>query len=289
MSKPVLGRGLDALLGPVPAAGGDGADGVARLAVDKIKPNRNQPRSRFGEESLRELADSIKVHGLAQPVLVSPSAAPGEYEVIAGERRLRAARMAGLAVVPCVVRQVTERERHELALVENLQREDLNPVEEARSVKKLMADHSLTQEEAARVLGKSRPAVANKLRLLDLPEDVLRAVEEGALTEGHARALLGLEDAGGREEMARRILMERLTVRDVEKLVTDWRSARGTGRVKTVHRKNPDVRHMEEELQRHLGRRVSIESRGRHKGWVKLEFYSLDDLEVLLKHLKRAK
>lgn len=289
MQKPVLGRGLDALLKPTTPSADGARESVARLSLDKIKPNRHQPRAHFKAEALQELADSIKVHGLAQPVLVSPSAVPGEYELIAGERRLRAAKMAGLTEIPAVVRQVTDRQRHELALIENLQREDLNPLEEAQSVKKLMAAFSLTQEEAARVLGKSRSAVANKLRLLDLPEDVRKALSEGEITEGHARALLGVEDDEEKAALARRILAEKLTVRDVERLVTDWQSAAAGGRVKAVRRKNPDVRHMEEELQRSLGRRVTIDPRGKHKGWVKLEFYSVDDLETLLKHLKRVK
>lgn len=287
MSKPALGRGLDALLKPVaaPVAG----ESVAKLPLDKIRPNRHQPRVHFAPESLQELADSIRVHGLAQPILVSPAAAPGEYELVAGERRLRAAKMAGLTEIPCVVRTVNDRQRHELALVENLQREDLNPLEEAASMRKLMDGFQLTQEEIARVLGKSRPAVANKLRLLDLPEAVAQALAEGAITEGHARALLALEDAGSQAEMARRILAERLTVRDVERLVADWASAHAEGRVKAPRRKNPDIRHMEEELQRLLGRRVSVDQKGKQKGWVKLEFYSIADLETLLKILKRGK
>lgn len=287
MSKPALGRGLDALLKPVsaPAAG----ESVARLALDKIRPNRHQPRAHFNEESLRELSDSIRVHGVAQPILVSPSASPGEFELIAGERRLRAAKLAGLTEIPCVVRSVTDRQRHELALVENLQREDLNPLEEAASIKKLMEAFSLTQEDAARVLGRSRPAVANKLRLLDLPDSVARALAEGTLTEGHARALLGLSDAEAQARIARRVLVEKLTVRDVERMVADWASAKADGRVKLGRRKNPDVRHMEEDLQRVLGRRVSVEAKGKQKGWVKLEFYSFDDLEALLKQLKRSK
>ena len=288
MQKPVLGRGLDALLKPAIAPDGS-REAVARLSIDKIKPNRHQPRTHFKAEALQELADSIKAHGLAQPILVSPSASPGEYELIAGERRLRAAKMAGLTEIPAVVRQVTDRQRQELALIENLQREDLNPVEEAQAVKKLMQAFSLTQEEAARVLGKSRPAVANKLRLLELPEDVRRALAEGDITEGHARALLGLDGDDGRAAIARRVLAEKLTVRDVERLVADWRSAAASGRVKAARRKNPDVRHMEEELQRSLGRRVSVDAKGKQKGWIKLEFYSVEDLETLIRHLKRAK
>jgi ParB family chromosome partitioning protein len=289
MQKPALGRGLDALLKPSTASADGSRESVARLPIDKIKPNRHQPRTHFKAEALQELADSIKVHGLAQPVLVTTTAIPGEYELIAGERRLRASKMAGLAEIPCVVRQVTDRQRHELALIENLQREDLNPLEEAQSIKKLMASFSLTQEDAARVLGKSRPAVANKLRLLELPEDVRRALAEGEITEGHARALLGIPGDDGRAALARRVMTEKLTVRDVERLVADWSSATAGGKVKPSRRKNPDVRHMEEDLQRVLGRRVAVEARGKQKGWVKLEFYSLDDLETLLKLLKRGK
>jgi ParB family transcriptional regulator, chromosome partitioning protein len=287
-----LGRGLDALLKPAaPAgapAGAESDGGAAKIPVDKIRANRSQPRRHFAEEALKELAESIKVHGLAQPLLVSRSAVPGEYELVAGERRLRAAKLAGLAEVPCVIRAVTDRERHELSLIENLQRQDLNAVEEAESIRKLMTEHSLTQEEVARALGRSRPAVANKLRLLELPEDVRRAVIEGRLSEGHARAILGVEDAARRSELGRRVVSGHMTVREVETLVADWASARREGRVKLAKKKDADVRHLEEDLQKSLGRRVELQAKGKSKGWLRLEFYSLDDLDRLIKALKKT-
>lgn len=287
MQHKALGRGLDALLQPTlsnPAAG----EAVSKLPVDKIRPNRYQPRTRFSEAALQELSESIRVHGLAQPLLVSPSAVPGEFELVAGERRLRAARLAGLAEVPCVVRTVNDRERHELSLIENIQREDLNPIEEAESIRKLMAEFSLTQEDVARTLGRSRSAVANRLRLLDLPGPVREAVMEGQLSEGHARALLGLAEKD-QTELGERILREKLTVRDVERIVADWQTATRDGRVRPAKRKNADVRHLEEELQRSLGRRVQIQSQGKSRGWVRLEFYSVDDLQTLIQQLRAPK
>jgi ParB family chromosome partitioning protein len=287
MERKALGRGLEALLKPG-SGSGPAADGqaVVKIPVDKVRPNRHQPRTRFTPDSLAELSESIKVHGLAQPLLVTASAVPGEYELVAGERRLRAARMAGLVDVPCVVRQLTDRERHELSLIENIQREDLNPLEEAESMRKLMDEVGLTQEELARRLGKSRSALANRLRLLELPQMLRNALLEGLITEGHARALLGLADRTQQEELGKRVVQEKLTVRDVEKLVLDWASAARTGRVKTPRRKNADVRHLEEDLQRTLSRRVVIDARAKNKGWVRLEFYSLDDLDSLVARLK---
>jgi ParB family chromosome partitioning protein len=282
-----LGRGLDALLKQADT-GAAGREGVMRLPTDKIRPNRYQPRTTFAAEALQDLADSIKTHGLAQPLLVSPSAVPGEYELVAGERRLRASKMAGLTEVPCVVRTVTERERHELSLVENIQRQDLNALEEAESLRRLMKEFSVTQEEVAKALGRSRSAVANKLRLLDLPDEVRSALGEGLITEGHARAILGVEEDGRREELSRRVLREKLTVRDVEKLVSDWAGAARSGKLRTPKKKDADIRHLEEDLQKSLGRKVEIQSRGT-KGWMRLAFYSIDDLQVLIRQLKKAK
>lgn len=281
-----LGRGLDALLQP-PAARPEG-ESIAKLPVDKIHPNRHQPRATFSDESLKELAESIRLHGLAQPLLVSAATIPGEYELVAGERRLRAAKMAGLTEVACVVRVVTDRERGELSLIENIQREDLNALEEGEAYRKLMGQFGLTQEDVAQRVGKSRPAVANKLRLLDLPAPLKDALRAGQITEGHARALLGIGDKSRQEEIGRRVLADKLTVREVEKIVLGWQSALDTGRVKTAKRKNPDVRHLEEDLQKALGRRVEIMSRGK-KGWLKLAFYSADDFDTLIQHLRGKK
>jgi ParB family chromosome partitioning protein len=287
MVHKALGRGLEALLKPAVGNAGPAPEGsVAKISVDKIRPNRYQPRVRFTAESLQELADSIQIHGLAQPLLVAPSAVPGEFELVAGERRLRASRMAGLVEVPCVVRVVTERERHELSLVENLQREDLNPIEEAESVRRLMDDAGLTQEDVARRLGKSRSAVANKLRLLDLSQMLRNALIEDLLSEGHARALLGISNRAQQEDLGKRVVQEKLTVRDVEALVAAWAKGVPETSPSVPPQKNPDVRHIEEDLQRLLGRRVVINARGKTKGWVRLDFYSIDDLDVIVQQLR---
>lgn len=287
MAHKALGRGLEALLKPAAGNSAPVAEGtIAKISIDKIRPNRYQPRVRFTAESLQELADSIQIHGLAQPLLVAPSAVPGEFELVAGERRLRASRMAGVVDVPCVVRVVTERERHELSLVENLQREDLNPVEEAESVRRLMDDAGFTQEEVARRLGKSRSAVANKLRLLDLSQMLRNALIENLLTEGHARALLGISDRVQQEDLGKRVVQEKMTVREVEALVAAWTKGGPESSPHVPPKKNPDVRHIEEDLQRLLGRRVVINARGKSKGWVRLDFYSIDDLDVIVQQLK---
>ncbi len=290
MAHKALGRGLEALLKPVvgnlpPATEGS----IAKIPVDKIRANRYQPRVRFTPESLQELADSIQIHGLAQPLLVAPSVVPGEFELVAGERRLRASRMAGLVDVPCVIRVVTERERHELSLVENLQREDLNAIEEAESVKKLMDEAGLTQEEVAKRLGKSRSAVANKIRLLELPQMLRNALIEELLSEGHARALLGVTDRVQQEELGKRVVQEKLTVRDVEALVSALSSGPSSGRAVPAQKKDSDVRHIEEDLQRILGRRVVINARGKTRGWLRLDFYSIDDLDVIVTQLRSVK
>lgn len=289
MVQKALGRGLEALLKPAMGGGTDDRSGGHKIPVDKIRPNRFQPRVRFTPESLQELAESIKIHGVAQPLLVSPTASPGEYELVAGERRLRAAKLAGLVHVPCVVRTVTDRERRELALIENLQRENLNPIEEAESMRQLMADGELTQEEVAKRLGKSRSSVANKIRLLDLSQMIRNALSEGLLSEGHARAILSLPQKADQEEVAKRVVQDKLNVRDVERLVATWSHGGATPPANAPaapRPKNPDVRHLEEELQRQLGRRVVVETRGQDKGWVRLEFYSVNDLDVLTQQLR---
>lgn len=287
MERKALGRGLEALLKPVAGASSsfEGMS-VVKIAVDKIRPNRYQPRTRFTPDSLAELSESIKVHGLAQPLLVTASPVPGDYELVAGERRLRAARMAGLVDVPCVVRHLSERDRHELSLIENIQREDLNAIEEAESMRRLMDEVGMTQEEMSRRLGKSRSAVANRLRLLELPQMLRNALMEGLLTEGHARALLGLTDRAQQEDLGKRVVQEKMTVRDVEKIVANWATAARDGRLKPRRQKNADVRLLEEDLQRVLGRRVALDARDKTKGWLRLEFYSLDDLDALVKQLK---
>jgi ParB family chromosome partitioning protein len=258
------------------------------VPVSQIRASRYQPRTRFNEDHLRELADSIREQGLIQPLIVAAVDGDG-YELIAGERRLRAARLAGLSEVPIVVKKVTDKEQFQISLIENLQREDLNPIEEASAFKRLMEEFSLTQEELAKTVGKSRVAVANTLRLLNLPEKLRDAVSDGSISAGHARNLVSIGDARIQDEIAGKILSDDLSVREVEKMVSDWKGALEAGKVKLSSRKDPAIREMEESLQRILGTKVDITARGKGKevkGSIKIAYYSLDDLERLVEIFK---
>ncbi len=223
-------------------------------------------------EELEELAASVRVHGILQPIVVRPSG--DGYEIVAGERRWRAAVLAGLATVPAVVRQVGELESLALALVENLQRQDLNPVERARAYRRLVQEFGLSQQEIARLVGRSQPAVANTLRLLSLPQEVLQAVEKGQLSEAHARLLLEVEDPGRRVELARLAVARRLTTRELGRLV---RPKSGPARARRAGPSSPDLVALEEALSQRLGTRVRVRT-GRGRGVVEIEFYSDDDL-----------
>ncbi|OGR83038.1 MAG: hypothetical protein A2901_05540 [Elusimicrobia bacterium RIFCSPLOWO2_01_FULL_54_10] len=287
-----LGRGLESLIPSHVLSDADptGAAPASSLtvALDKIKPSRYQPRTRFKEENLSELAESIKSQGIIQPIIVTLQ--DGGYELIAGERRLRAAKMAGLAQVPIVVRKVTDQEQFVIALIENLQREDLNAIEEARAYKRLMEEFNLTQEALAGMIGKGRVVIANTLRLLNLPQNIQDAVADGSISAGHARSLVSIGDAQVQKEAAEKVLKENITVRDVEKIVSDWKTALETGRVSSPLRKDPQVRELESALERALGTKVEITSRGKApeiKGQVKISYFSLNDLERLVEILQR--
>ena len=281
-----LGKGLEALLSASPQ-GAPVHGEVRTIEVSRIKPNRYQPRSHFNDEAIQELADSIRRHGLAQPLLVTPGPGPEVYELVAGERRLRAAALAGMVSVPCIVRDLKDRERFELSLIENVQRQDLNAMEEARALLRLQEEFGLTQEEIATALGKSRSAISNTLRLLSLPKQIQDSIESGLISEGHARSLASLDDPSSQKELAGRIIREKLSVRDVEKIVSDWSGALRAGRVRRARHKDPDVKSVEETLQRALGRQVVIQGRGKKK-WLKLAFYSADDLESLCRRLTES-
>lgn len=265
-----LGRGLAALI--------PGVEGLPReerieyLPLDRVRPGKNQPRSSLPVEELEELAASVRVHGILQPIVVRPSG--DGYEIVAGERRWRAAVLAGLATVPAVVRQVGELESLALALVENLQRQDLNPVERARAYRRLSHEFGLSQQEIARLVGRSQPAVANTLRLLSLPQEVLQAVEKGELSEAHARLLLEVEDPGRRVELARLAVARKLTTRELGRLV---RPKSGRARRARAGPSSPDLVALEEALSQRLGTRVRVRT-GRGRGVVEIEFYSDDDL-----------
>ena len=278
-----LGRGLDALLPELEVREGDA---VRSLPCASIVANPEQPRRTFDPEALEELAASIRVHGVLQPVIVRRNG-PERYQLVTGERRLRAAGMAGLADVPAIVREFSDAEMAEIALVENLQREDLNALEEAQAMQRLVAEFGLTQEELAQRLGRSRPAVANSLRLLQAAPEVRQAIASGTLSAGHARALLAVGDAGGQVMLAKRVVDGGLSVRETERLVQ--RSLTGVPRRKREEAasrdaEGPEWRAAESRLQEALGTRVRIRGSLR-QGVVEISFFGPGDLERLLELL----
>ena len=276
-----LGRGLNALLGdPELSAQGDGA---VSLPISQVEPGLNQPRKRFDQEALGDLTDSIRVHGIIQPLTVRRLAS-GYYQIIAGERRWRAAKAAGLTEVPVVIIEADDRKVMELGLIENLQREDLNPAEEARGYQVLMEEYGLTQEQVAQQMGKSRPAITNTLRLLALPDDLMAMVESGALSAGHARAILGAPTAALQREAARQVVERQLSVRQTEALVRALQKPQWEPK-----KSDPDLGlylgELEKDLTGRLGRKVTISHRGK-KGKIELEYYGDQDLEALLSLLQ---
>ena len=273
-----LGKGLGALLGDFTEETQE-SNGYRILPLHKVEPNPEQPRQDFDEEELQSLADSIAVHGIIQPLTVRETAS-GYYQIIAGERRWRAARIAGLAEVPVVIIEADDKKATELALIENLQRQDLNPVEEALGYQSLINDYGMTQEEAAGQVGKSRPAVANALRLLTLCEDVLEKLRSGAITAGHARAILTLKSEKKQQEAAQKIAALGLSVRQAELLCKNM-SKEPVVKEEPVTLKVDYVAECEEQLSKHLGRGVKIIN-GKRKGKFELEFYGQDDLQKLL-------
>ena len=282
-SQKGLGKGLGALFGDLPPA--EAAETPNRsLPIQKIEPNPQQPRRHFDPEELQALADSIARHGVIQPLAVR-AVGNGYYQIIAGERRWRAARMAGLQEIPAVIVEADDQQAAELALIENLQRQDLNPVEEAMGYRRLLEEYGMTQEQAAERVGKSRPTVANALRLLALPEDLLEMVADGRLSPGHARAVLTVKDEARQREAAQKIAALQLSVRQAELL------CRNMGREKPpVPAASPlavdYLARCEKQLSRRLGRGVKI-TNGKRKGHLDLEFYGPDDLERLLEALQK--
>ena len=279
-----LGRGLGALLGDFMEEPLE-KSAYRSLPIYKVEPNPDQPRQRFDEEELQALADSITEHGIIQPLTVREMP-NGYYQIIAGERRWRAARIAELSEVPAVVVEADDRKAMELALIENLQRQDLNPVEEAQGYRCLMEDFGLTQEEAAKRVGRSRPAVANSLRLLGLCPEVLEKVREGALTAGHARAILTLKTEKKQQEAAQKIVALGLSVRQAELLCKNM--TREPAPEKIVTLAVDYVAECEKNLSKHLGRGVKIVN-GKRKGHFELEFYGQEDLQNLLDALMQLK
>lgn len=291
-NKKGLGRGLDELFGgddeqknvDVFAERSDGSEVL--IKIRDIEPNKNQPRKRFDKEKLEALSDSIKEHGIVQPIIVKPNIS-GTYTIVAGERRWRAAKLAKLKEVPCIVRELSETEVMELALIENLQREDLNPIEEAEGYRRLMESCEMTQEDVAKRIGKSRSAIANSLRLNNLSTEVKKLVTDGSLSQGHARALLGIIDEGEQIAAAHTVVEKGLNVRQTEALAAGRNN-------KKPQKKKANVSGMmkkyfsdlESDLGSKFGTKVKI-NEGTNKGKIEIEYYSRDDLERILFELKK--
>ncbi|MFN4044088.1 ParB/RepB/Spo0J family partition protein [Limnobacter sp.] len=277
-----LGRGLEALLGPSgDDANKDMGEQVMTLPLGKLQAGKYQPRSRMDESSLMELAESIKSQGIMQPILVRPIGS-GKYEIIAGERRFRASKMAGLEEVPVLVRAVPDESALAMALIENIQREDLNPLEEALGVQRLIREFNLTHEDAARAIGRSRSATSNMLRLLNLAEPVQTMLLAGDIEMGHARALLALT-AAEQIACANEVVNKRLSVRETEKLVNDWAS--DGDRQASKPKQTADVRRLEEGLADWLASAVQLKANANGKGSVTIKFNNLDELDGVLERI----
>lgn len=253
------------------------------IKISKIEPNRDQPRKNFDKEALEALSDSIRQHGVISPITVQKKG--DRYIIIAGERRWRAARMAGLTEIPAYVGDYSEREIAELSLIENIQREDLDPIEEAQAYKRLMTEFNLKQEEVAERVSKSRSAITNTMRLLKLSEEVQKYLIDGTLSEGHARALLGTEDVEAQNKLAKKVIDEKLSVRDIEKLIKNLGKPEKS---KTPANKEYDVFYNDiaEKLKVSLGTKVSVSGKGDGAGKIEIEFYSNDDLDRLVAKIK---
>lgn len=294
-----LGKGLDALFGDVEvsverkpvkdegkvveAAKEDAStepsdgNGISYININDIKPNSNQPRKTFDDEKLEELASSIEEHGLIQPIVLRKM--NRGYEIVAGERRWRAARKIGIKELPCIVRELSDEENMLLAIIENMQREDLNPIEEAEGIKQMIDTYGLTQEQVSKSVGKSRPYIANCLRLLKLPKKVVLYISDGELSSGHAKAIAGVEDDDKKIKLADDVIKYGWSVRELEKIIREEKKSPKTKR--KPKEKNANVKRVEADLKEALGTKVNLNQRG-DKGKIEIEFYSKDELERLI-------
>lgn len=258
---------------------------VVLIDINDIKPNGNQPRKNFDPEKILELAFSIREHGVIQPLLLRRNKTG--YEIVAGERRWRAAREAGLKKVPCILKELSDQENMLVAIIENMQREDLNPVEEAEGINQMIKTYELTQEEVSKSLGKSRPYITNALRILSLPKEALDCLASGKISSGHARALLSIAEKNRQEEILKRIIKEGLSVRDVEKLAKEGKALQPKTRGRKME-KNRDILAVEQDLKEIFGTKVSIVTNGK-KGAVQIEYYSIEELNRIIDMLKTIK
>jgi ParB family chromosome partitioning protein len=277
MTKRGLGKGLHALISDAGIYNDDNS--IQEVRITDIDPNDRQPRKSFDDESLRQLCESIKQYGVVQPIILHPEG--NRYTIVAGERRWRAARMAGLKTIPAIIRQLHNREIIEIALIENLQREDLNPIEEGEALKALMNEYNLTQEQISERIGRSRSYIANSIRLITLSPRIKEYIINGYISSGHGRALLALDDERLREEVAKRIVEKNLTVRDVEKIASQLKGKGDAKKHNNRKQKSPHVIELENNLESVLGTKVKITA-GRKKGKIEIEYYSQEDLDRIL-------
>ncbi len=289
-----LGKGLDSLI-PVGNADGKGKIGINSVPVSEekpdkmvkitmVEPNRDQPRHKFDEEALNELADSIKQYGIISPIIVQDR--KDHYEIIAGERRWRAAKIAGLKEIPVIIKNFTEQEIVEISLIENIQRENLNPIEEALAYKRLLTEFHLKQEEVARRVSKSRTAVTNSMRLLKLADEVQQMIIDESLTTGHARALITIEDENQQIEIAKKVVNEKLSVRDIEKLVKDLNKPKKEKKESKQLKNDFIYQDIEEKLKQSLGTKVTVSAKEDGSGKIEIDFYSSEELDRILDLLK---
>lgn len=284
--KKGLGKGLESLLMATDISVEDNIDdenieGLSRLDIDDIKPNENQPRKTFDPEKIEDLANSIKEHGVIQPLVVRK--VETGYEIVAGERRWRAARQAGLKEIPCIVRELSDEQNMLFAIIENMQREDLNPIEEAEGLERMITNFGMTQSEISKSVGKSRPYITNSLRLLKLPDEIKDMMEDGKLTTGHGRALITIEDEDKAIEIAKKVAKEGLSVRKIEELANEKKKKRGKPAKRAP--KSPDVLLVERELKDVLGTKVNLNMTG-NKGVIEIECYSKDEANRIIEMLK---
>lgn len=284
--KKGLGKGLESLLMSTDVSVDDNMDdekidGLSRININDIKPNENQPRKTFDPEKIEDLANSIKEHGVIQPLVVRK--VENGYEIVAGERRWRAAREAGLTEVPCVVRELTDEQNMLFAIIENMQREDLNPIEEAEGLQRMITNFGMTQSEISKSVGKSRPYITNSLRLLKLPEEIKDMMVDGSLTTGHGRALITIEDEEKAVEIAKKVVKDGLSVRKIEELANEKKKKRGKPAKRVP--KSPDVLLVERELKGIFGTKVNLNTAG-NKGVIEIEYYSKEEANRIIEMLK---
>ncbi len=291
-----LGKGLDSLIsknvnaeqlnhGLAPA--GDSGEPVVKVRISKVEPNREQARQNFDEDGLAELADSIKQYGIIQPLIVQDKG--NYYEIVAGERRWRAAKMAGVKEVPVIIRDISEQQRMEMSLIENIQREDLNPIEEARAYRQLLDEFHLKQEEVAQRVSKNRTTVANSLRLLKLSEDVQQMVIDGKLTGGHARCLVSVEDAGMQKQLADQIAAQNLSVREAERLVKalqEQQEKKEKKKAKPDEKMDALYADLADQMRRILGTKVEIRRKNESSGKIEIAYYSQEELDRILQMIR---